>query len=185
MKMAALLLIAITLTARAEWGDPRTQQRDAYPREGWLPITRYADPVSNGYQRVMTWINSTNGVEAFEEWTDQMTLSPSVLIPRLDANGVPTGLSRLLAAPDNTPVLVTHSASPERALAVQIAEFVEIERKRAEERAALMAALAALGKDTRLSATTRASLTNAVGAAERTDRARTNAVAVPPQERER
>lgn len=70
MKTTLAILLIATLATAAEWGDPATQQRDAYPREGWLPITQYAPPVAPGYERVRLWVNSTNGVTAFEAYED-------------------------------------------------------------------------------------------------------------------
>jgi hypothetical protein len=80
------LIITITVllaavTSSAEWVYPATQERDSVYHLGWawLSDDRRAPPVSNGWQRVRLWVNSTNGVEAFEQYED--ALKPVMEIP--------------------------------------------------------------------------------------------------------
>ena len=82
--------------------------------------------------------------------------SPDITVPVLDATGAQTGTARLLVDHAGALVIVTDSASPQRPVADQIAQYVALAASLASERVALAALVKALSTDTRLSADTRA-----------------------------
>ena len=154
-----ILMLAITATA-AEWADPRTQRRDNYEHAGWLPITQYAPPLAPGYTRVRLWVNSTNGVTAFEAYED--ALKPVAEIPEgiqspilyiHDATGT-NGVA--LVAVGNKLVTVDGWGSPRHALSIARADADAQERTNDLARARLRA----IARDIR---TTQNLTTNATG----------------------
>jgi hypothetical protein len=78
---------------------------------------------------------------------------PDSVVPVLDADGNQTGTARLLVDSSGALVIVTDSASPQRPVAVQIAEYRE------------RAAAAAASRATRIDAATKARAAGSAAAA--------------------
>jgi hypothetical protein len=80
--------------------------------------------------------------------------TPDSVVPVLDADGNQTGTARLLVDASGALVVVTDSASPQRSVAVQIAEFRDRAADAKAEREAYKALLKTLAADSKLSKAT-------------------------------
>jgi hypothetical protein len=127
---------------------------DAAYAAGWRKLDARAEfTPADGYRvSGYTYAQDPDREEFALEWPAVEAIpvpfpAPDSVVPVLDADGVQTGTARLLVDSSGALVIVTDSASPQRSVAVQLAEYRERAADAKAEREAFKALIKALAGD--------------------------------------